>query len=147
MDDRISFVTLIPEVYAKLNNTFKFYGHPTSCKRCKLYTFCGRLRKGLKYRVVWVGKIKHSCPIYGLIVPVKVVLEDFEALVPSKAAVEGVVLRYPFNSCGLRRCSFHNLCYPPFLRKGDKVRIVKVEERSIYCRGKCLKLVWLRLLP
>ena len=133
-----AFITLLPECEAKIGASFRFIGLPPSCKRCKLYALCSRLRKGLVYTVIEVRNTRHTCSLHGKVVAVKVRLEPIEMLVPAKFAIEGIKFSYS-PTCTTIECPYFNLCNPLGLREGDYLKILKIfKERSVSCKGEKL---------
>ena len=75
----------------------------------------------------------------------EVVEAPVEAALPSKMAVEGLIIQYRPLSCELSDCRFTPICRTKWLRPGDRCKVVEVLEARLPCpRG--LDLAQARLL-
>ncbi len=104
------------------------------CRKCRLYRVCiGNLRKGMAYRVIYVRNKKHFCPIIKDYMKVVEVIElPFDLTVPIKQAVNGAIITFS-KKCNKIDCDNFDVCNPPGLRKGDKIKILKVRNIRIKC--------------
>ncbi len=141
-------VTLTTPALAKKGAVFKARPLP-ACFSCKLYSVCmGKLRPGVRYRVVEVRSVKHKCPV--LEEPMYVVVVEEEPIliaVEKRLAMEGVTLRYEPIECRESRCKFYEQCVANFLECGIKVRILKKVADLDCPLGRRLSLVLARPLP
>jgi len=144
-------VTLVGEYQARVGYRFVNVEPPKACRGCPLYQVCvGRLEPGKVYEVVRVRDRKHPCRIHeGGVRVVEVVEAPITMALPSKVALEDVVLTYDPGRCGDEGCSMRGLCYPEALRRGDKLRVVKVLGERFKCprMGVMVKVLVKRLPP
>ena len=106
-----------------------------------------KLLPGRIYRVVRVRPRRIECPVHeGGAVVVEVVLDEVEALVDSRKAVEGAVIAFSPLYCGNEECLYRDLCQPLGLFEGDRCKVVRVGEKVECPRGYPLVKVVLHLL-
>jgi len=112
-------------------------GRNEKCRKCRLYKVCiGNLRIGMAYQVIYVRNKKHFCPIIKDYMKVVEVIElPFDLAVSIKQAVNGAIITFS-KKCDKRDCDNFDVCNPPGLRKGDKIRILKVRDIRIKCPSK-----------
>jgi len=130
-------VTLVPEYLARSGSLFLFIGPSTPCSTCRYRGVCvDNLVEGRVYEVLQViPKKRFRCPLHGAdVVPVEATTPLLEAALPERMARIGAIVKFsPPQGCGVD-CPSIDLCHPPGLRAGDKVRIVEVlKEKKVEC--------------
>ena len=128
-------VTLIPEGQAKTGYRFLFTGPAEACRRCRLRSVCvENLTEGRVYEVMSaIPKKKFPCDLHGgEVVPVEVHIPPIEVAIPKRQAVVGAVLKFRPPSCP-SECETRDLCEPPGLKAGDRIKIVEVLPRDLRC--------------
>jgi len=134
-------VTLVPEGQARAGYRFLFTGPSESCSKCRLRSVCvDNLMEGRVYEVVSaIPKKRFPCALHGSdVVPVEVHIPTLELAIPKRKAVVGALLRFKTPSC-YEDCESGDLCSPPGLRNGDRIRVVEVLPKSVECpRGEDL---------
>lgn len=128
-------VTLIGELQARVGYRFSYSEPPNLCRDCRLYDVCiGVLEPGRLYEVVKVRGVKHRCLIHeGGVKVVEVVEAPVSAALPSKMAVEGLIIQYRPITCELHDCKLHSLCSPKWLKPNDRCRVVEVVSSKLSC--------------
>lgn len=123
-------MTLIGEGQASKGFKFVVSSPPDVCRECRLFSVCmGRLVPGRVYEVVEVRDKQHYCPLYeGKVTVAKVVEAPMEVVVKTQAAIEGAILAFSHGECDEKGCRLEDLCKPKGIRKGEKVKIVRVLE-------------------
>lgn len=106
-----------------------------------------KLSPGRIYRVVKVRPRRIVCPIHeGGGVVAEVVLDDVEAAVDTRVAVEGAVIAFSPQLCEEVECPSRELCQPQGLVEGDRCKILRVGEGISCPMNRSLVKVVLRLL-
>lgn len=142
--------TLIGELQAKPGFKFVFKGAADVCNQCKLREVCVmKLEEGTMYKVVEVLKKRHKCLLReGWVVVAKVVEAEIETLLDAKMAIEDAIITFRRKVCGRSNCKLRDLCQSPYVKDGEKYKILKVEEEGVICDGKkMVKVVLSRLRP
>ena len=145
--DRLEVVTLVPTVLAKKGTSFTFMGLPKECRKCQLYFLCSRLIKGVPYKVVRLRKVKHPCKVHDEVQVAVVKIMPLKVMLPSNAAIPGIILRYPWIMCKETSCPHRELCRPKSLKGVNKVKVIKVFPSIFKCRYKELRLALVLPLP
>ncbi|MGQ9759229.1 MAG: UPF0179 family protein [Candidatus Methanomethylicaceae archaeon] len=103
---------------------------PDICKECKFFNICmGRLVPGRIYEVVEVREKQHYCQLYeGKVTVVKVVEAPMEVLIKAQVAIEGAILAFSQEECDEKGCRLQGLCRPEGIRRGERVKIVRILE-------------------
>lgn len=121
-------LTLVGKGQAKVGGSFRLVSIPSDCRECRLYDICvAKLRPGLAYKIIEVRRIGFPQPSKCLLtgeemVPVIAEEEPIKLLIDSKAAVEGLVLRY---SKPTIKCMGVNVDHVE-LPEGIRVRVLRV---------------------
>ncbi|OYT31351.1 MAG: hypothetical protein B6U94_03335 [Thermofilum sp. ex4484_79] len=135
-------VTLVTRVQARKDTVFSIRVLPR-CRRCELFKICmGKLREGMRYRVLEVRNTKHVCPLINDYMYVALVEEMPVVLALEKGkAINGVTMQYSKNYCNEVRCAYYSYCVNNPILDGEKIKIGKLL-KSIPCpRGLRLVLV------
>jgi len=140
-------VTLVPTALARKGVSFKFRGLPPECKSCRLYFLCSRLRAKLTYEVIGIRNVKHKCKIHEEVQVAIVRIAPIKVMLPSHAAIPGLILKFPWIACKEKTCPNIRLCKPEGLRENDRVKVIKVYPTALRCRYRELKLALVSLLP
>ena len=141
-------VTLVGELQAKPGFKFVFRGASEACASCKLREVCVmKLEPDTIYKVVEVLKKKHKCPLReGWVVVAKVVEAEVEALLDAKMAVEDAIITFKRRKCEKASCAMWGTCQSPYVKEGEKYRVLKVERDGVFCYGrKMLKVLLSRV--
>jgi len=141
-------VTLVGELQAKPGFKFVFQGVSEACANCKLREFCVmRLEPNTIYKVVEVLKKKHRCPLReGWVVVAKVVEAEVEALLDAKMAVEDAIITFKRRKCENAKCTMWSICQSPYVKEGEKYKVLRVERDGVFCNGrKMLKVLLSRI--
>ncbi len=128
-------ITLVPEGQAEAGYRFLFAGSSEACSKCKLGSVCvENLIEGRVYEVISaIPKKKFPCALHGVdVVPVEVHIPPVEVAIPKRQAVVGALLRFRPPSCS-GECESGDLCSPPGLKPGDRIKIVKVLSKRVEC--------------
>lgn len=138
-------VTLVGELLAKENEVIVYFGPLSECRECKLKTVCFNLDLGHWYKVVSVREVHHECKIHeeGVRV-VEVEAFDIPAVIQSKIAVEGTMLKFESPKCSSISCANFRLCHPIGVSDGNKYTISSVFDDVDCEEGKNLKRVHLK---
>ncbi|KYH38736.1 MAG: hypothetical protein AYL30_003140 [Candidatus Hecatellales archaeon B24] len=133
--------TFLSEKLAKNGYVFIYEGEVAPCVECDFYKVChGKLKPNMAYRVVEVKDKKIKCPVLGPSCLVRVEQAEIEAAVEAGQALEGALIRFNPQECGLLTCQYFNLCVPVGLEEGDKsCKIVNVSE-AFTCPQKGVRL-------
>jgi uncharacterized protein (UPF0179 family) len=120
-------VTLVGEQLAKKDNDFIYMGSLSECKDCKLKNVCFNLEEGCRYKITNIRDVRHDCKIHeGGVRIVEVEKTPLPATVESKKAIEGETITMGPN-CANIGCEFYNLCVPPGVKSGMKLKISKIK--------------------
>ncbi|GEM_PF-275657 len=127
-------ITLIPLAQARKGERF-IARILRACKRCPNYGFCAqRLRQGFTYEVKQVRDVKHYCPVAKTYMVVAEVAElPAKVALPKKYALVGAVMSLPTLQCNFKKCKYRNLCLPKGIKRGEKVKILKILPESLEC--------------
>ena len=132
--DKKLIITLIGESLAKKNFKFFFMGKSEkneACDKCPTNNVClSNLEPNHVYQIVKVREIKHPCKIHlGEVVKVvECVLADVETVIESKQSFVGATLIYQKPDCDKFDCPYKELCFPAYLKEGDKIKILEIFE-------------------
>lgn len=121
-------VTLIGEKIAKVGSEFIYCGPLTECKDCRLKNVCFALDEGKRYRITKVRDVKHDCDVHenGARV-VEVQKCETPLLVESRIAINGSTLTYSMREpCLNIGCEHFRLCFPQYVKDGEKLKIIAV---------------------
>lgn len=142
-------VTMLSAGQAKVGETFIYRGYGQKCPGCKYFRVCAEnLNGGRVYKVINVRKRKFRCEAYDVEMHVVDVVEaEIEAAVPSKQAIEGIILTFHPQDCSNELCENHILCLPIGLIENDRCEVVRVYGRISCSRGLQLVRVLLRRVP
>jgi len=141
-------VTLVGELQAKPGFKFIFQGASEFCAKCKLREVCVmKLEPNTIYKVVEVLKKKHKCPLReGWVVVAKVVEAEVEALLEAKMAVEDAIITFKRRKCDNSDCAMWSICQSPYVKEGERYRVLRVEREGVFCDGrKMLKVLLSRV--
>ena len=120
-------ITLVSYLTAKEGYTFVFSGPAPECNKCRFKKVCvDKLKKGHVYRVVRVLGVKNRCPINQYVITVEVEEVTIEAAVPTRLAIEGMIINYSKIMCDMSNCINNKVCNPKYLPSNGKVKIVEV---------------------
>ncbi len=121
-------ITLVGKELAKEGVEFQYLGPLMECRTCRLKNACFSLVEGKWYRVVKVRDKEHECKIHDGGVAVTVEVEEIPVpiLLDIKTIVEGEILEYHRLHCKDVKCNDMDLCRPPGLRDGTRIKIVKI---------------------
>lgn len=146
---RKKIVTLLSACQARVGESFIYRGFGEKCPECRYFNVCARnLSEGRIYRVIGVRNKVFKCEAYNIEMRVVDVVEaEIEAAIPSKQAIEGVILTFQPQRCNGELCENHGLCSPPGLVENDRCEVVKVYGRLSCPRGLQLVRVLLRRAP
>jgi len=123
----VGYITLISYLTAKKGYTFVFSGPAPECMNCRFRKVCiDKLKKGHVYKVVKVLGVKNRCPVNQYVVTVEVEEATIEAAVPTKLAIEGMIINYSKIKCDINKCVNYSVCNPRYLPGSGKVKIVKI---------------------
>ncbi|KUO92348.1 MAG: hypothetical protein AT710_03615 [Thermocladium sp. ECH_B] len=131
MDDDKIRITLASKEQAVVGESFRVFGIPDECHRCKLYDICmGRLRPGRIYRIVDVRSINLPTPFKclltgGNMVPVAVVEDPLIIPLKRRYVVEGMIVTYDASACG---CPSVKCPSSSTLPEGARVKIIEIME-------------------
>jgi len=130
--------TLVGELQARPGFKFVFEGPADACYNCKLKDVCAfKLEPNTIYTVVEVLGKKHKCALReGWVVVAKVVESEVEAMIEAKMAVEGAIITFRKVKCQEASCPYYGLCQSPYVKEGEKYRILKVYNEHRMCKGK-----------
>jgi len=141
-------VTLVGELQAKPGFKFIFQGASEVCANCKLREVCVmKLEPNVVYKVIEVLKKKHKCPLRGgWVLVAKVVEAEVEALLDAKMAVEDAIITFKRRKCDNTSCAMWSVCQSPYVKEGEKYRVLRVERNGVFCNGrKMLKVLLSRV--
>ncbi len=137
-------LTLIGENMAKKGMKFIYLGPAPECRDCKMKNVCLTLEAGKMYEIKEVRDTSHECKIHnGKVRAVKVEKKPVEAVLPTKQAVEGSLIKYSVEECPDMTCPYYDRCHSLMLKDGAKYKITEIK-KDIKCpSGKSMKLVLL----
>lgn len=143
---RKTIVTMLSASQSRVGETFIYRGAGQKCSGCKYFNVCaGNLSEGRIYRVVNVRKKTFNCEAYGIEMRVVDVVEaEINAAIPSKQAIEGVILTFYPQKCEEEICKNYSLCLPEGLAERDRCEVVKIYGKLSCPRGLQLMKVLLR---
>lgn len=146
---RKSIVTMLSASQCKVGETFIYRGSGQKCSSCEYFRVCaGNLSEGRIYKVIGVRNRILRCKAYDIEMRVVDVVEaEVEAVVPSKQAIEGVILTFYPQKCDYDLCENYSLCSPDGLRENDRCEVVKIHGRLSCPKGLQLTRVFLRRAP
>jgi uncharacterized protein (UPF0179 family) len=141
-------ITLVSSNSAKVGYTFTYLGQPPECKDCPIRGICHNLIPGRRYRVIAVREKQHECEVHSA---GKVSVVEYEEIPQSiaisrKSAVEGAVITLDGTECPAKWCGNLRFCSQKLYEKGQKVKILEVNEKLECPRGRELMLVTVRFL-
>lgn len=134
--DKKLIITLIGESLAKKNFKFFFMGKSEkneACDKCPTNNVClSNLERNRVYQIVELREIKHPCKIHmGEVVKVvECVLADVEIVIESKQCFLGATLIYQKPECDESDCPYKELCFPEYLKEGDRIKILEIFENE-----------------
>lgn len=132
----MGIVTLVSSLVAREGYVFQFSGPAPECEGCPFRKVCvDKLKPGHVYRVVKVLGIKNKCRLTGSVTTVEVEESPVKAAVPSRLAVEGMVIRFSKVQCDRRDCLYYGICRQKLLPEAGKVKIVGVGKKIRCPRG------------
>jgi len=120
-------ITLISESQAKKGNKFYYLG-PQECGECKLKEVCFNLELGSMYEITATRSQTHECAFNEdkvRVVEIKKVPQ--RSTVPKKAAIEGGIITFKEQKCGMLDCKNYRLCHPYALESGKKYSVIDIE--------------------
>jgi len=126
-------LTLVTPTQAKKGAIFSVRILP-KCKKCSFYKVCvGKLREGIRYKVMEVRNVKHRCPVINDLMYVAVV-EEMPAMVAveKRKAVDGLSFRYEKIKCDKYSCPYYKYCVDVPVKDREKIVIKKIL-KSIPC--------------
>ena len=127
-------IILVNKRIAKEKYKFIYY-EAEECRKCLYKNICtGKLSQGRVYEIISLIKNEKEiiCPITkDKMIPVKVKLANIETSIPTKKALDNIITNWNHPLCENTSCPFRSLCFPKGLRKGDKIKIIKVKEKII----------------
>ncbi len=149
--DKKPIITLIGESLAKKNFKFFFMGKSEKnkeCDKCPTNNVClSNLETNRVYQIVEVREIKHPCKIHlGEVVKVvECVLADVETIIESNQCFVGATQIYQKPECDEYDCPYKELCFPEYLKEGDRIKILEIFEdktlRECKTRGNIKKVL------
>lgn len=144
-----TIVTMLSVGQARVGESFIFRGSGQGCRGCKYFKVCaGNLSAGRIYRVVNVRKRVFKCEVFDVEMHIVDVIEaDVEAAVPSKQAIEGVILTFHLQECDNELCENRMLCLPGGLMENDKCEVIRIYGRLSCPKGLQLMRALLRRVP
>lgn len=123
-------ITLVSSLVAREGYVFQFTGPAPECADCPFRKVCvDKLKPGHVYRVVRVLGIKNKCRLTGSVTTVEVEEAPVKTAIPSRLAVEGMVIRYNKVQCDKRDCPYYSICRQKLLPETAKVKIVGVGKK------------------
>lgn len=136
----MGIITLVSSPVAKEGYVFQFTGLAPDCVECPFRKVCvDKLKPGHVYRVVRVLGIKNKCRLTGSVTTVEVEEAPVRAAVPSRLAVEGMVIRFSKVKCDRKDCPYYGICRQKLLPEAGKVKIVGVGKKVECPRGFSLR--------
>ncbi len=132
----VGIITLVSSLVAKEGYVFQFTGAAPECMDCPFRRVCvDKLKPGHVYRVVKVLGIKNKCRLTGSVTTVEVEEAPARTAVPSRLAVEGMVIRFSKVQCDRKDCPYYSICRQKLLPESRKVKIVSVGKKIKCPRG------------
>ncbi|GGP20382.1 hypothetical protein GCM10007981_08230 [Thermocladium modestius] len=147
MDYDRTRITLIGKEQAIVGSSFKVFGIPDECHRCKLYDICmGRLRPGRTYRIIDTKPLSLPSPFKCLLtgdnmVPVAVVEDPIIVPLKLRYVVEGMIVTYDSSACN---CPDVKCPDSSTLSQGTKVKVIEILSTR-NCNGS--KIFMAKVLP
>ncbi|RLF18704.1 MAG: hypothetical protein DRN06_00720 [Thermoprotei archaeon] len=128
-------ITLVGEYQARVGYRFINVEPPQTCRGCPLFQACvGRLEPGRMYEVVKVRDKRHPCRLHeGGVRVVEVVEVPITIALPSKLALEDLVFTFNPRRCPSNSCGLYELCNPPLIKRGDRLKVVAVLNERFKC--------------
>lgn len=122
-------LTLVTEAQSGRGTVFTI-GVTSTCIRCGLFNFCvGKLRPGLRYKVVENRGVKHYCPLLKERMTVALVEEmPVRVSIKKSIAIENLSITYAKLQCQNRSCRYYNTCVLNPVKNGEKLKITKILE-------------------
>lgn len=148
-EDGRKIITMLSVSQARIGEIFIYRGWGQKCPECRYFMVCAKnLSEGRIYRVVGVRNKAFKCEAYDIEMRVVEVVEaDIDAAVPSKQAIEGVILTFHPQECNNNLCENYILCMPDGLIEGDRCKVVRVHGALKCPRGLQLVRTLLRRAP
>ncbi|MEL9999338.1 MAG: UPF0179 family protein [Thermoplasmata archaeon] len=139
-------IALVGKRMAKKDFVFQFLGSALECRDCALKNICSMLSPGKYYRITNVREKEHSCKIHDLNSVVTVEVEEMATpiAIEKKMAIEGLTSQISQSDCKEINCKYFDLCYQPWWRENQKVRVEKIGETIECPKGKNLVKVYVR---
>ncbi len=127
---------LIPESMAKKGFRFFLFGKADACEKCELKKACvENIEPERIYEVLRVMKKSFNCPVHGEMRVCRVKkLEKTLLAIRKDEAVEGLSIRYQGPRCQELTCPNFEVCNPFGIRRGESLKIERVEELEEPCR-------------
>jgi uncharacterized protein (UPF0179 family) len=121
-------VTLIGERIAKIGFEFVYCGPIPECRECRLKNVCFALDEGRTYRITKVRDVKHECEVHeGGARVVEVEKTETPIVLDTRLAINGSTVTYsPREPCMNLGCTFFRLCFPQFIKDGEKLKVTLV---------------------
>ena len=125
-----NLITFIGVKQAREGYTFIHQGHSPHCGRCEYFQVCIKnLEVGRVYEIIGLREKIFPCELHEAGARVVEVIEsDISTSIPMRHAIEGAVITYHPQECNMQTCEYHEICFSPGLRKGDRCTIVKIIE-------------------
>jgi len=126
-EKKTTIITLLGKGQAREGNRFIYDGPMQGCRECQLKNICFNLEKGSRYRVVKVRDKEHTCTVFeeGVKV-VEVEQVPFNTGVPRSMIVEGSVITFHPQGCGIRGCRNWMLTHPSGIEEGTRLKVIKI---------------------
>ena len=122
-----TLITLLGKDQAQSGNRFIFGGPVQECRECHLKNICFNLKKGCRYVVSNVRDKEHPCSVFeGGVRVVEVEQVPFRAGVPKSMVVEGSVITFHRQGCGVWGCENLLLSNPVDLADGSRIKVVTI---------------------
>ena len=122
-------ITLVGKALAK--DGLIFYSYKNSqCIGCKYYRVCmSNIEDGRKYKIVKVMDHTLPCKLHEESEANVVEIEemDYDALIPTKYAVQDANIVYDPRLCKFVKCIHRNLCFSEGLVPGDKCKVIEID--------------------
>jgi len=135
-------ITLISESQAKEGNRFYYLGPQAECADCKLKEVCFNLEQGSMYEIKAVRGQTHDCAFNeDKVRVVEIAKVAQRSAVPKKSAIEGGLITFKEQKCGMLECKNYRLCRPYALESGKKYSVTEIEGDAECLLGEKLVLV------
>jgi uncharacterized protein (UPF0179 family) len=123
----VAHVTLVGEGQATAGREFVYRGPQPECRECKVKAACLNQDLGMRYRIVGVRGVTHSCLLNEHRARVvEVEPAPPECSVSVRAAVEGAILAYERLICANAACPNYRTCHPVGIEPGMHLKILEV---------------------